>query len=188
MQVIGPSAVLAAGIVTPCVTQTVREDMAGITVAACSRDRERKGRRPHDVPAVNGFRRFWNMAYKEPLSKDPSPSSLTKGYVTGHAGLATPDRHCFKKTHVLEPAAGCAQSVPALVLAGTERLRSESARQARRMGGMQDGRDVEVAAPKRTAGGTAGRMEGAQLAGGRSGRRWRAGGRRVKPRRAAVGT
>ena len=183
-----PSAVLAAGIVTPCVAQAAREDMAGTAVAACPRDRERKGRRPHDVPAVNGFLRFWNMACREPLSKDPPPLSLPKGYVTGHAGLETPDRHCFKKTHVLELAAEYAQSVPALVLAGAGRLRLENARQARRMGRMQDERDAEVAAPERTAKETARRMEGAQLVGGRSGRRRRAGGRHVEPKRAAVGT
>ena len=188
MQVIGPPAVLAASIVTPCATRAVREDMAGIAVAACSRGREYKGRRPHDAPAVNGFRRFWNMAYREPLPRDPPPPPLTKGYVTWHAGLATPDRHCPGKTHVLEPAAEYAQSVPALVLAGAGRLRLGNARQARRMGGMQDGRNVEVAAPKRTAAEMAGRMEGAQLVGGRSGRRWRAGGRHVKPKRAAAGT
>ncbi|MDE0267350.1 MAG: integrase [Thaumarchaeota archaeon] len=113
----------------------------------------------HEVPMMNGFRRFWNKVCKESLSNEsPLAALIKKEYMMGHAGLVKLDRNYFK-THVLELAAEYVLSVPALTIGDAERLRLENVRQEMRIGQMQDERDVEIAALKRTVEEMAKRME-----------------------------
>ena len=141
-------------------TQTVRGSITRIVTITGLRDSGRRGRRLYDVPIMNGFRRFWNKACKESLSKDSALSSLIKKeYMMGHVGLVNLDRNYFK-THVLELAAEYMQSVPALTIGDAERLRLANAAQAARIGSMQDERDAEIAGLKRTVSELTLRMEG----------------------------
>ena len=72
--------------------------------------------RRYEVPAMNGFRRFWNKSCKETLSKDSALSSLIKKeYMMGHTGLVSLDRNYFK-THIMELAEEYLQVVPNLTI------------------------------------------------------------------------
>ena len=54
-------------------------------------DTDRTRRR---VPAMHGFRRFWNKTVKDTMSNDSPVSSLTKKeYMTGHSGMTAMDRN-----------------------------------------------------------------------------------------------
>lgn len=131
------------------------------------------GTRRHEVPALNGFRRFWNKACKESMSGESALASLIKKeYMMGHAGLVKLDRNYFK-AHVLELAEEYLHSVPALTIDDSERLRLENAGQSRRINEMQGKQEAEIARLKRMveamakrmgAGGGAGRGEGASTA------------------------
>lgn len=165
-------------------TQAVWKNMARIAVAAGSRDREREGQGRYDIPAMNGFRRFGNKARKNSFSRDSLLPSPIKEHVAGHTGVATPDRHC--KAHVREPAVEYMQSASALIIVDAERLRLGNARQARRIGRMQDERDIETAAPKRVIGEMAKLTEGARPVGGRLRRRSRASDRHAKSKQEAA--
>ena len=167
-------------------TQAVWESMARIAVAAGLRDREQRGRRRRGAPATNGFRRLWNKACKESPSGHSPSSSPIKRCMTGHTGLVTPGR--YYKGHVLKPAVEYMQSGPALTTVDAEILRLESIRRARRIDEAQDGRGIEIAAPRRIVEETARRGEVAQLAGRRSGRRSRAGDCRAESKRRAADT
>lgn len=82
----------------------------------------KKGQRRHDVPIMNGFRRFWNKTCKESTSKDsPISSLIKKEYMMGHMGLFKLDRNYFK-THMLELAEEYLNSVPALTISNEKRL------------------------------------------------------------------
>ena len=86
------------------------------------RKRLKKGQRRHEVPIMNGFRRFWNKTCKESLSRDsPVGSLIKKEYMMGHSGLFKLDRNYFK-THMLELAEEYLNSVPALTISNEKRL------------------------------------------------------------------
>ena len=152
----------------PMVTNHVKAVItrAGLRQSGMRTVRNRRGYR-HDVPMMNGFRRFWNKTCKESMSKESALSSLIKKeYMMGHAGLVSLDRNYFK-AHVLELAEEYMLSVPALTIDDAERLRLENASQSRRIGVMRDERDTEIAALKRTVEEMAKRME--SMANGRDG-------------------
>ena len=61
-----------------------------------------EGKKRHDVPIMNGFRRFFNKTIKQELSSDSALASLIKKeYMMGHMGLVKLDKNYFK-TNVLE--------------------------------------------------------------------------------------
>jgi len=71
-----------------------------------------KGQRRHEIPVMNGFRRFHNKTSKESLSKDsPLASLIKKEYIMGHTGLTKLDRNYFQ-SHVLELVEEYLNSVP----------------------------------------------------------------------------
>ncbi len=58
-----------------------------------------KGKRRHEVPVMNGFRRFYNKKCKETISKDsPLASLIKKELMMSHTGLIHLDKNYFK-TH-----------------------------------------------------------------------------------------
>ena len=108
---------------------------------------------------MNGFRRFWNKACKESLSREsPLAALIKKEYMIGHAGLVKLDHNYFK-AHVLELAEEYVLSVPALTIGDAERLRMENIRQAEVMGRMQDERGTEITGLRRIVEELARRME-----------------------------
>lgn len=81
-----------------------------------------KGKRRHEIPVMNGFRRFFNKANKETLSKDsPLAALIKKEYMMDHIGLTQLDRNYFK-THIMELIEEYLNAVPNLTI-------SEEARQ-----------------------------------------------------------
>lgn len=86
------------------------------------------GKRRHDVPIMNGFRRFWNKVSKETLSRDsPLASLIKKEFMMGHTGLTKLDRNYFK-THILDFVEEYLALVPDLTISNENRLRVENAR------------------------------------------------------------
>ena len=84
--------------------------------------------RRHNVPLMNGFRRFWNKTCKEALSRDsPLASLIRKEFMMGHRGLVSLDQNYFK-TSVLELAEEYVGVVPDLTIDDAERLRRSNRR------------------------------------------------------------
>lgn len=85
-----------------------------------------KGKRRHDAPTMNGFRRFWNKTVKESLSRDsPLASFIKKEFIMGHMGMFKLDKNYFK-TQVLELAEEYLQAVSDLTISNEFRLRIEN--------------------------------------------------------------
>ena len=82
------------------------------------------GERRYNVPALHGFRRFWNKTMKDAISDDSPVSSLTKKeYMMGHAGMTALDRNYYH-AHTLELAKEYINAVPDLTIDDAERLRA----------------------------------------------------------------
>jgi len=85
-----------------------------------------KGKRRHEIPAMNGFRRFWNKTSKEVISKDsPLADLIKKEFMMGHVGLTKLDKNYFK-THLLELAEDYLVIVPHLTISDEERVKAEN--------------------------------------------------------------
>lgn len=84
------------------------------------------GRKRHEVPIMNGFRRFFNKTIKQELSSDsPLASLIKKEYMMGHTGLVKLDRNYFK-TNVIELAEEYLAAAPALTISDEYRLKTEN--------------------------------------------------------------
>jgi len=85
-----------------------------------------KGQRKHNIPIMNGFRRFFNKTNKESLSKDSVLGQLIKKeMMMGHTGLIQLDRNYFK-THVKELIEEYLNAVPNLTISDEERLQRKN--------------------------------------------------------------
>ncbi len=85
-----------------------------------------KGRKLHDVPWMNGFRRFFNKSNKETISRDsPLAALIKKEYMMNHVGLVKLDRNYFK-TNVTDLIEEYLNAVPNLTISDEERLRLEN--------------------------------------------------------------
>lgn len=85
-----------------------------------------KGKRRHEVPVMNGFRRFFNKANKETLSKDsPLAALIKKEFQMGHTGLVKLDRNYFQ-AHILELVEEYLNAVPNLTISDEERAKAEN--------------------------------------------------------------
>ena len=79
------------------------------------------GKRRHEVPIMNGFRRFFNKSNKESISKDsPIAALIEKEYMMGHIGLVKLDKNYFK-THITELVEEYLNAVPNLTINDSER-------------------------------------------------------------------
>lgn len=85
-----------------------------------------KGKRRHDIPVMNGFRRFFNKINKETLSKDsPLAALIKKEYQMGHTGLIKLDRSYFQ-SHMMELAQEYLNAVPNLTISDEERTKAQN--------------------------------------------------------------
>ncbi len=85
-----------------------------------------KGKRRHEVPIMNGFRRFFNKVNKETISKDsPLAALIKKEYMMDHVGLVKLDRNYFK-THILELVEEYLSAAPHLTISDEEREKAEN--------------------------------------------------------------
>lgn len=85
-----------------------------------------KGKRRHDVPAMNGFRRFFNKANKETLSKDsPLAALIKKEFMMNHTGLVKLDRNYYQ-AHIFELIEEYLNAVPNLTISEEEKAKAEN--------------------------------------------------------------
>ncbi|HJW19791.1 MAG TPA: integrase [Candidatus Nitrosotalea sp.] len=87
-----------------------------------------KDKRRHEIPVMNGFRRFFNKMNKNSISKDsPLGALIKKENMMGHTGLIKLDKNYFK-THVLELVEEYLNAVPNLTIDNAERKEAENIR------------------------------------------------------------
>lgn len=118
--------------VKPLRESGIRKRIFRIILKSGLRSRIIKARR-HNVPAMNGFRRFFNKTFKESISKDsPLASLIKKEYAMGHIGLVHLDRNYFK-TNVIELVEEYLNAVPNLTISNEERTKEENRKQQKRI-------------------------------------------------------
>jgi len=92
-----------------------------------------KGKRRHDIPAFNGFRRFFNKQNKKSLSKTSLLASLIlKENMMGHGGLIKLDQNYFKE-HIDELIEEYLQAVPNLTISNEDRLEADLIKQEKKI-------------------------------------------------------
>ena len=86
------------------------------------------GRRNHEVPVMNGFRRYFNKINKETLSRDsPLAALIKKEMMLSHTGLLKLDKNYFQ-THWKELAEEYLAAVPPLTISSEYRTKAENQR------------------------------------------------------------
>lgn len=103
----------------------IRERLNRLVRRSGVRPQEKKRR--HEVPTMNGFRKFWNKTVKETESKDVIGSLIKKEYMMGHDGLVSLDRNYFQSS-VLELAEEYMTVVAKLTITDEFRLKAENMR------------------------------------------------------------
>jgi len=85
-----------------------------------------KGKRRHEVPAMNGFRRFFNKANKETLSRDsPLAALIKKEFMMNHTGLVKLDRNYYQ-AHIFELIEEYLNAVSNLTISEEEKAKAEN--------------------------------------------------------------
>ena len=103
-----------------------------------------KGKRRHEVPVMNGFRRFFNKTNKETLSKDsPLAALIKKEFQMGHIGLVKLDRNYFQ-AHVSELVEEYLNAVPHLTIDDSERLRLQSKIKDEKISKLETEKDAKI--------------------------------------------
>lgn len=96
------------------------------------------GKRIHEVPIMNGFRRFFNKINKETFSRDsPLASLIKKEMMLSHTGLLKLDKNYFQ-THWKELVEEYLQAVPALTISSEERVKAELGKVRKRNISLED--------------------------------------------------
>ena len=86
------------------------------------------GKRNHEVPIMNGFRRYFNKINKETFSRDsPLASLIKKEMMLSHTGLLKLDKNYFQ-THWKELVEEYLDAVPALTISSEQRAKAEAQR------------------------------------------------------------
>ena len=102
------------------------------------------GQKRYEVPAMNGFRRFWNKACKESISNDsPLASLIKKEFMMGHSGLISLDKNYFK-THVYELAEEYLNVVPNLTIDDATRLRESNQLKDKKIKTLESEKDTRI--------------------------------------------
>jgi len=103
----------------------LRRRVARVLQAAGLRPPLPKGQKRHEVPAMNGFRRFFNKCAKDAVSEDSTLGELIKKeYMMGHTGLVKTDRNYYQ-SHLFELVREYLNIVPSLTVNNEERERLE---------------------------------------------------------------
>jgi hypothetical protein len=119
----------------------IKQHVQRVLLSSGLRKQLPKGMRRHEVPVMNGFRRFFNKINKESVSKDsPLASLIKKEYMMAHTGLVKLDRNYFQ-THVLELVEEYLNAVPHLTINNEERLKAENIRKQERIKQLEDEQD-----------------------------------------------
>ena len=114
----------SGGLVRPIGMPSVRKRLVTILLDAGLRKPLTEGKRRHEVPAFNGFRRYFNKANKQAFSKNSTLAQLIiKENMMGHNGLIRLDRNYFK-THISELIEEYLNSIPYLTISDSERQKT----------------------------------------------------------------
>lgn len=107
--------------IVPLTSNAVKSRMEEVLKRAGLRTPLVTGKRRHEVPVMNGFRRFFNKVNKETLSKDsPLAALIKKEFQMGHIGLVKLDRNYFQ-AHIFELVEEYLNAVPNLTINNSER-------------------------------------------------------------------
>jgi len=102
------------------------------------RNKLTNGKRRHEVPVMNGFRRFWNKTVKESIPKTSALASLIRTeYMMGHTGLIKLDKNYFK-TNWMELAEEYSQAVPNLTISNEEREKAKALRLEKKVSELEE--------------------------------------------------
>jgi len=102
-----------------------------------------KGQRRHEIPAFNGFRRFFNKQNKKSLSKNSILASLIlKEYQMGHTGLIKLDQNYFRE-HIDELIDEYLGAVPNLTISDEERLRADNQKKKKELTELQSLKEAQ---------------------------------------------
>lgn len=102
--------------IIPLTSNAVKSRMEEVLKRAGLRTPLVIGKRRHEVPVMNGFRRFFNKVNKETLSKDsPLAALIKKEFQMGHIGLVKLDRNYFQ-AHISELVEEYLNAVPNLTI------------------------------------------------------------------------
>jgi len=133
-----------SSLVRPIGIPSVRKRLVTILVDAGLRTPLTEGKRRHNVPAFNGFRRFFNKANKQALSKNSSLAQLImKENMMGHNGLIRLDRNYFK-THISELIEEYLNSIPHLTISDVDRKQQDIEKHKKRIVQLEDIRQDEI--------------------------------------------
>ena len=101
----------------------IRERLNRLVRRSGVRPQEKKRR--HEIPTMNGFRKFWNKTVKETESKDVIGSLIKKEYLMGHDGLVSLDKNYFQSS-ILELAEEYLTVVSRLTITDEFQLKAEN--------------------------------------------------------------
>jgi len=112
--------------VKPLTESAIRKRVERVLIDSGIRITLVKGKRRHEIPTMNGFRRFFNKVNKEAISQDSTLASLIKKeFMMSHTGLVRLDKNYFK-THIFELVEEYLNAVPSLTISNENRLRAEN--------------------------------------------------------------
>ena len=116
-----------SGILVKSINESaIRKRIERVLINSGIRTSLEKSKRRHEIPTMNGFRRFFNKVNKETISQDSTLASLIKKeYMMSHTGLVKLDKNYFK-THIFELVEEYLNAVPSLTISNEQRLRSEN--------------------------------------------------------------
>ena len=129
----------------PAKPTAIKQRMERILVRSGIRTPLVKGKRRHDVPVMNGFRRFWSKTCNETTSRDsPLASLIKKEYLMGHSGLVKTDKNYFK-TQVSELIEEYLDVIPNLTIDDNVRLLEENKRKDKKIQELESDKDKRIA-------------------------------------------
>ncbi|MGI0047857.1 MAG: integrase [Nitrosotalea sp.] len=132
-------------IVKPLSKRGVRSRVERLLEKAGLRQPLIKGKRRHEIPIMNGFRRFFNKANKESISKDSLLASLIKKeMMMGHVGLIKLDKNYFK-AHVNELLEEYLNAVPNLTIDDSEKLKLQNRAKDEKINQLELEKDAKIA-------------------------------------------
>ena len=112
-------------LVKPLQIKSLWSHIRKVSINAGLRDPLVKGKRRHEIPLMNGFRRYFNKTNKESISKDSLLSQLIKKEVMmGHTGLISLDKNYFK-LHMSELIEEYLNAVPSLTISDEIRQKAK---------------------------------------------------------------
>jgi len=110
---------------SPITVDAIRKRMFKLVVKAGLRGVLPEGQKRHEIPAIHGFRRFWDKVMMDATRKSDKLSSLVKKErLLGHDGIVKTDKNYYW-TDILDLVSDYMVAMPDLTINDSERLRVE---------------------------------------------------------------